>query len=53
METILPIIIMSESFAAGLIYLAIGRSGESVYWLQGDTWTEAVEYAKRIVGGWK
>ena len=33
MEKLLPVVIMAESFLAGMIYLAVGKPGESVYWL--------------------
>jgi len=32
MDKLFPIIIMSESFVAGLIYLLTGKPGASLYW---------------------
>ena len=44
MDRILPIIIMAESFLAGVIYLAVGKPSESVYWLAAGVLNLAVIY---------
>jgi len=33
METFLPIIIMLQSFIAGVVYLAIRQPGPALYWI--------------------
>jgi len=42
MEELLPVIIMSESFFAGLTDACMGRSGESLYWLSAAVFNLAV-----------
>jgi len=42
MAKLLPIIIMSESFLAGMIYACTGKMGESIYWLSAGALNLAV-----------
>jgi len=33
MEKLLPVVIMAESFLAGMIYLIAGKPGPCIYWM--------------------
>jgi len=49
MDNLLPLIIMLESFAAGLVYLAIWKPGPALYWIAAGLLNLAVIYL--IPGG--
>ena len=49
MAKLLPIIIMLESFSAGMIYASTGKMGESIYWLSAAALNFAVVFL--IPGG--
>jgi hypothetical protein len=50
MESILPIIVIVESFLAGIVYLFFGKWGSAVYWLSAGTINFAALYLIRRFG---
>ena len=44
MEKLFPIIIITESLIAGLIYACLGKPGESVYWFSATALNFAVVF---------
>jgi hypothetical protein len=50
MDNILPMIIIIESFLAGVIYLFFNKWGSAVYWLSAATINFAAYYLIRRFG---
>lgn len=50
MDAILPILVIAESFAAGIIYLFAAKFGSAIYWLAAGTINLAALYLIKRFG---